>query len=83
MIPSSLIVILATAALTLLGALVMLWAWWRGFFDDLDAQSRVIFEAHDFQLARPWETPVQRLERETLHGPPLPAPRGEWGEGAA
>ena len=82
MIPSSLIVIVATAALSLLGALVLVWAWWRGFFHDLDAQARVIFEPEDWRLERPWETPVQRLEREANHGPSLPPPPGEWG-GAA
>ena len=82
MIPSSLPVIVATAALTLLAALVLFWAWHRGFFDDLDAQSRVIFEARDWRLERPWESAVQRLEREVAHGAPLPPERGEWG-GAA
>ena len=82
MIPSSLVVILATAALTLLAALVMFWAWSRGLFRDLDAQARVIFEPEDCRLERPWESPPQRREREQQHGPLLPAPRGEWG-GAA
>jgi hypothetical protein len=81
-IPSSLPVIVATAALTLLAAAVLAWAYWRGFFDDLDAQSRVIFEPHDFRLERPWETPIQRLERESNYGAPLRPPPGEWG-GAA
>ena len=82
MIPSSLPVIVATAALTLLAAAVLAWAYWRGFFRDLDAQARVIFEPEDLRLERPWETPVDRLEREMRHGKlgaPVP---GEWG-GAA
>lgn len=79
MIPSSLAVIVATAALSLLGAFVMLWAWRRGFFDDLDAQSKVIFEPRDWRIDRPWETPVQKLERETIYGPPIEAAPGEWG----
>lgn len=82
MIPSSLAVIVATAALTLLAALVLLWAWSRGFFDDLDAQARVIFEPDDWRIARPWETAAQRRERAAEHGPPLPPDRGQWG-GAA
>lgn len=82
MIPSSLVVIVATAALTLLAALVLAWGWRCGFFRDLDAQSRVIFEPRDWRVERPWETPVQRLERETTHGPPIPPSREEWG-GAA
>ena len=81
MIPSSLIVIVATAALTLLGAIILVWAWWRGFFHHLDAQARVIFEPHDWRLERPWETPAQRRER-AAHGAPLPPAPGEWG-GAA
>ena len=82
MIPSSVPVIVATAALTLLGALVLAWAWRRGFLDDLDAQARVIFEPRDWRVARPWETPVQRLERETTYGDAVPPAPGEWG-GAA
>ena len=82
MIPSSLPVIVATAALTLLAAAVLAWGWWRGFFRDLDAQARVIFEPRDLRVERPWETPVQRLERELRHGAPVPPDRGEWG-GAA
>ena len=82
MIPSSLAVIVATAALTLLAAAMLAWAWWRGYFDDLDAQSRVIFEPRDWRLERPWESPVDRLERETTYGAPIAPAPGEWG-GAA
>lgn len=82
MIPSSLPVIVATAALTLLAAFVLAWGFWRGFFRDLDAQSRVIFEPDDFRIERPWETPVERLERETRYGAPVTPAPGEWG-GAA
>ena len=82
MIPSSLIVIVATAALTLLGASALFWAWRKGHFDNLDAQSKIIFEPVDWRLERPWETPIQRLERETVHGDPVNAAPGEWG-GAA
>ena len=78
MIPSSLPIIVATAALTLLAALVLFWAFRRGFFRDLDAQSRIIFEPRDWRLERPWETPVQRLQRESAHGEPLTPDRGEW-----
>jgi hypothetical protein len=78
-IPSSVPVILATAALTLLAAIVLVWAYSRGFFDNLDAQSRVIFEPKDFQLERPWETPVERLEREVTHGKLVAPAPGEWG----
>jgi hypothetical protein len=81
-IPSSLPIIVATAALTLLAALVLAWGWRRGFFRDLDAQSKVIFEPRDWRVERPWESPVQRLEREMRHGDPVPPDRGEWG-GAA
>jgi hypothetical protein len=72
-------IIVATAALTLLAALVLFWAWRRGFFRDLDAQSRVIFAPADFRLERPWESPVQRLERETRYGALVEPPPGEWG----
>ena len=82
MIPSSLAVIVATAALTLLAAAVLAWAWWRGYFDDLDAQARVIFEPRDWRLERPWESPVDRLERETTYGAPIAPAPGAWG-GAA
>ena len=82
MIPSSLPVVLATAAFTLVACLLMLWAWRRGYFRDLDAQSRVIFEPRDWRVARPWETPVERLEREVAHGRPVAPVPGEWG-GAA
>jgi hypothetical protein len=78
-IPSSLPVIVATAALTLIAALVLAWGWRRGFFRDLDAQSRVIFEPEDWRFERPWETAVQRLERESAHGAPLAPPPGAWG----
>ena len=81
-IPSSLPVIVATAALTLLAALVLAWGLWRGFFRNLDAQARVIFEPEDLRLERPWETAVERLERETRYGPPAEPAPGEWG-GAA
>jgi hypothetical protein len=81
-IPSSLPVILATAAFTLLACVLMFWGWRRGYFRDLDAQSRIIFEPRDWQVARPWETPVERLEREVAYGRPVAPAPGEWG-GAA
>ncbi|HEX5831198.1 MAG TPA: hypothetical protein VFY16_09465 [Gemmatimonadaceae bacterium] len=79
MIPSSLPVIVATAALTLLAAAVLAWALRRGFFRDLEAQARVIFDPRDLRLERPWETPVQRLQREVTYGEPLAPDDGEWG----
>ena len=79
MIPSSLPVIVATAALTLLAVAVLAWGFRRGFFRDLDAQSRVIFEPKDFRLERPWETTVQRLEREMNYGERVAPAPGEWG----
>lgn len=82
MIPSSVPIIVATAALTLLAAAVLGWAWWRGFFHDLEAQARVIFEPDDLRLERPWETAAQRVEREMDFGEPIAPPPGQWG-GAA
>ena len=79
MIPSSLIVIVATSALTLFAALVLLWAWRRGFFDDLDAQSKVIFEPSDWRTERPWETAEQRRARMDAYGPLVSPSPGDWG----
>jgi nitrogen fixation-related uncharacterized protein len=81
-IPSSLVVILATLAIGVLALTAFVWAWWRGLFRDLDAQSRVIFEPNDLRLHRHWETAAQRAAREHAYGEPLPPRRGEWG-GAA
>jgi nitrogen fixation-related uncharacterized protein len=81
-IPSSLVVVLATLATGVLALTAFVWAWWRGLFHDLDAQSRVIFEPDDLRLSRQWETPAQRVERENAYGAPLAPRRGEWG-GAA
>jgi hypothetical protein len=83
MLPSSVAIIVATALFTLGAALVLLWAWRRGFLRNWDAQSRVIFEPRDFLVERPWETPVQRLRREAAFGDLVPAAPGEWGDGAA
>lgn len=82
MLPTSLAVALATIAMTLVPALVLVWAWRRGFFRDLDAQSRVIFEPRDWRVERPWESPADRLTREVAYGPPLPPSPGEWGDAA-
>jgi len=82
MLPSSVAIIVATALLTLGAALVLAWAWRSGFLRDWDAQSRVIFEPRDLQVARPWESPVEQLTREVTYGPPEPPVPGEWG-GAA
>jgi cbb3-type cytochrome oxidase maturation protein len=81
-IPSSLVVVLATFAIGVLALTAFVWAWRRGLFHDLDAQAHVIFEPDDLRLSRRWETPAQRFERETTYGAPLAPRRGEWG-GAA
>ena len=61
MLPTSLAIVLATLALTLVPAAVLAWAWRRGLLRDLDAQSRIIFEPRDWRVERPWESPAERL----------------------
>jgi nitrogen fixation-related uncharacterized protein len=78
-LPTSLAVALATAAMTLVPALLLFWAWRRGLFDDLEGQSRVIFEPRDWRLRRPWEDPVDGLARELTYGAPEAPGAGEWG----
>ena len=63
------VVVLATFAIGVLALTAFFWAWWRGLFHDLVAQSRVIFQPEDLRLSRRWETPAQRLERESGYGP--------------
>lgn len=82
MIPSSLVVVLATFTIGALALTAFVWAWRRGLFHDLDAQALVIFEPDDLRLSRRWETQAQRVERENIYGAPLAPRRGEWG-GAA
>jgi nitrogen fixation-related uncharacterized protein len=79
MLPSSIIIIAATALLTAGAALLLFWAWSRGYFRDFDAQSRVIFDARDYRVARPWESDTDRAERRHRHGPPVEPRAGEWG----
>jgi len=82
MLPSSLAVILTGLILGLAALAVFFWALRRGHFDDLDQQSRVILDARDLRLERPWETAAQREERRRLYGEPEKPDAGEWG-GAA
>ena len=63
------VVVLATFAIGVLALTAFVWAWRRGLFHDLVAQSRVIFQPEDLRLSRRWETPAQRLERESGYGP--------------
>jgi hypothetical protein len=49
-LPTSLLIVLATVALTLVPAVVLAWAWRRGVLRELEAQSRVIFEPRDWRL---------------------------------
>lgn len=79
MLPTSLMVAMATVAMTLIPALVLFWAWRKGLFQDLEGQSRVIFDERDFRVERPWESDAEQLEREVAYGPPTPALPGEWG----
>lgn len=82
MLPSSVAIVVASALLTVLAVGAFAFAWRRGHFRDLEAQGRVILEPRDLRLLRPWESPVQRLERESAYGPGEAPPPGEWG-GAA
>ena len=79
MLPTSLAVALATIAMTLAPALLLFWSWRRGYFRDMDAQSRTIFEPRDMRLDRPWESPPDRLTREVAFGGLLSPRGGEWG----
>jgi nitrogen fixation-related uncharacterized protein len=78
-LPTSLVVAIATVAMTLIPALLLFWAWRRGLFRDLDAQSRVIFDDRDWRVERPWESPAERRAREAAFGPAEPPRPGEWG----
>jgi len=80
--PSSLAVILTGLGLAFLALGAFVWGWLAGAFSRLDAQARVILDDRDLRLARPWETPRQRLEREVEYGPECAAAPGEWGDGA-
>ncbi len=82
MLPTSLAVVIATVAMTLVPALLLFWSWRRGFFHDLDAQSRVIFDERDCRVTRPWESPADQLTREVAFGPPAEPRPGEWGDAA-
>lgn len=79
MLPTSLVVAIATVAMTLFPALLLLWAWRRGLFRDLEAQSRIIFNERDWRVERPWESRTERMAREAAFGPAEPARPGEWG----
>lgn len=83
MLPTSLVVAIVTVTMTLVPALLLFWAWRRGYFRDLEAQSRVIFEPRDWQVRRPWESADDQLIRELRFGPPSDPEPGEWGGGAA
>ena len=79
MVPSSTAVVVTLLLLGGLALFAFAWAWRRGHFTRLDEQARVIFDARDLRLARPWETPAQQAERRRRYGAPeTPAP-GEWG----
>lgn len=79
MFPSSLAVILTGLVLGGIGLLAFAWAWRRGHFEQLDAQSRVIFEERDYRLQRPWESPAQQEERHRRFGALVTPEPGEWG----
>ncbi len=79
MLPSSVVVIVATALLTLGAALLLFWAWRAGYFSNFDAQSRVIFDGLDVRLERPWESEASRREREVEYGELIEPAAGEWG----
>jgi cbb3-type cytochrome oxidase maturation protein len=80
MLPSSLIVTLATTLLGLLTVAVFMWAWRAGQFDRIDTQALLPMDDDDFDVARPWETPAQRDARIAEFGPPRAAVTpGVWG----
>ena len=82
MFPSSLAVILAGLATVAIALGAFVWAWWRGQFGQLDAQSRVPLDERDVRLERPWESGTQKADRAALHGALVTALPGEWGDGA-
>jgi cbb3-type cytochrome oxidase maturation protein len=79
MFPSSLAVVITGLVLGGISLAAFGWAYFRGQFDNLDAQSRVILDERDYQLERPWETMLQRAEREAAHGALREPTPGEWG----
>lgn len=82
MFPSSVAVVLTGLVLGCLALGAFVWGWRRGQYRDLGAQARVILDARDRRLERPWETPRERAERAREFGPLVPPAPGEWGGGA-
>jgi hypothetical protein len=80
MLPSSIPIILMTALFTAGAVALLALVWRKGFMRDFDAQARSIFDERDFRIARPWEGPVDQLEREMRFGTPLAPTPGEWGD---
>ncbi len=79
MFPSSLVVVVAGLLLVAIALGAYVWAWRRGQFSSLDAQSRVILDERDVRLSRPWETPDQRADRVAAFGRPVAPTPSEWG----
>jgi nitrogen fixation-related uncharacterized protein len=79
MIPYSIVVALTGLLLGLLAIGAFAWAWYLGAFDKIDDQARVILDARDYRLIRPWETPAQQEERRRLYGELIEPVPGEWG----
>lgn len=80
MLPSSLIVTLATTLLGLLTVAVFVVAWRKGHFDRIGQQALIPLDDDDFNVARPWENASQRAERVEEFGPPRAVRTpGIWG----
>jgi len=79
MLPTSLVVVIATVSMSLAPALLLFWSWRRGLFHDLELQSRMIFDERDWRLERPWESFAEQRTREVLYGRRENPKAGEWG----
>lgn len=60
---------------------VFLWALLGGHLDDLEAQSRAVFDERDLRLRRPWESDDDVRLRARHHGAPITPAASEWGGG--
>lgn len=79
MVPYSITVALTGLLLGIVAVSGFVWAWRRGFFDDMPGQAHAPLEPRDYRLIRPWETPEEQEERRRQYGELLEPEPWEWG----
>lgn len=79
MIARNFLLVLLTVGVGTFALLIFFISFFKGLFENPQAQALLIFDERDLKLRRPWESAIQLGERQKTFGTLIEPSSDEWG----